>query len=291
MSLILQPQVAFPIVRQIANHTDSTTYYVRAVVRNANGTTIDTVNLASQGGQRYQTSWQVPADPTGQGIYLSIVTSVYTDSGYTTKSENYGDEETTYLVFDRVLSSSRGGVGRGAGIDSGTVRRIIREELEKAKPEEVEEEEPEEPEDEVEEPKEPMRWDEILSGQQEIKKALADIPKQHVDITPILNDVKKVIQAVNDKEITPPTDITPILNKIDDVEEINSLSRQEAEKLLADLAQVITVQIPKKITEVLKSATFKLEPTTAKMDVEEKDEDANENKSKLFKFDINQLAQ
>ncbi len=52
MSVILQPQSSFPIVRQIANHLDSTVYYVRAVVRNADGDIIDTVNLASQGSQR-----------------------------------------------------------------------------------------------------------------------------------------------------------------------------------------------------------------------------------------------
>lgn len=134
MSVILQPQVAFPIVRQISNHLDSDTYYVRAIVRNASGVTIDSVNLTGQGGQRFQTSWQVPVDSSGQGSYISIVTSVYTDSGYTTKSPNYGDEETTYLIFDRVMPAMRGG---GSKVDYSSIRKIVQEEIEKAKPEKI----------------------------------------------------------------------------------------------------------------------------------------------------------
>lgn len=88
MSVILQPQSSFPIVRQIANHLDATVYYVRAVVRDADGTTIATVDLASKGSQRYQTRYRVPVDSSGQGAYISIITSVYTDAGYTTKSPN-----------------------------------------------------------------------------------------------------------------------------------------------------------------------------------------------------------
>ncbi len=87
MSLVLQPQKSFTVVRQIANHLDSATYYVRAVIRNAyTDELIETLDLTSRGSQRFSKNWQVPADPSGEGFYISIVTSVYTDSGYTTKS-------------------------------------------------------------------------------------------------------------------------------------------------------------------------------------------------------------
>lgn len=174
MSVILQPASAFPLVRQIGNHTDATTYYVRAVIRNAAGDIIDTVNLASQGNQRYQTSWRVPADTSGQGAYISVVTSVYTDSGYTSKSENYGDEETTFLIFDRVMPAMRG--GSGGGIDSRTLRRVISEELAKLPT-------PEKPE-RVELPE--MRFDEALSAIGEATKAIRSLPQERTDLSGVL---------------------------------------------------------------------------------------------------------
>src|SRR5947209_2026571 len=112
MSLILHPQNSFTVVRQIANHLDTDTNYVRAVIRNAyTDAIIDTLDLTDKGSQRFSKNWQVPADPSGQGFYISIVTSVYTDSGYTTKNPNYGDEENTYLVQDRVPLARHGGGG------------------------------------------------------------------------------------------------------------------------------------------------------------------------------------
>lgn len=92
----------FAFVRQIADHTDATTYYVRVVIRNAyTDAIIDTLDLDSKGSQRYSKTWKVPEDPSGQGFYISAVSSVYTDSDHTTKSSDYGDEENTYLVIDR----------------------------------------------------------------------------------------------------------------------------------------------------------------------------------------------
>src|SRR3954451_7251835 len=97
----LKPQQWFTVVRQIANHLDADTNYVRAVIRNAyTDAIVATLDLDNKGGQRFTKNWRVPADPSGQGFYVSIVTSVYTDAGYTTKNENYGDEENTYFVSD-----------------------------------------------------------------------------------------------------------------------------------------------------------------------------------------------
>ena len=93
----LAPNTTFAIVRQIEDHTDSATYYVQAVIRNAQtDALIATVNLTDQGSRRFSKNWQVTADASGQGFYISILTSVYTNSGYTTKSQNYGDKMETY---------------------------------------------------------------------------------------------------------------------------------------------------------------------------------------------------
>jgi hypothetical protein len=212
MSVILQPQSSFPIVRQISNHLDATVYYVRAVVRNADGDTIDTVNLTSQGSQRYQSRYRVPVDSSGQGAYISIVTSVYTDSGYTTKSDNYGDEENTYLVFDRV-SGSRGGGSGGGNIDIGTIRRVVAEELEKALPEEVEDE-PEEVEIEKPDTTTP-KLDQLTKDIASLQTAIAKIPTDTLDLSDIKQAMETIYGAVEDKEVTPPTDLTPTLEAID----------------------------------------------------------------------------
>ena len=87
----LTPQKIFTIVRGLENHIDTATYYVQAVIRNSRtNAIIDTINLTDRDGYRFSKEWQVPADPSGEGLVIDIVTSIYTDSGYTTKSENYG---------------------------------------------------------------------------------------------------------------------------------------------------------------------------------------------------------
>lgn len=246
MSVILQPQTAFPLVRQIANHLDATTYYVRAVVRDAAGQTIDTVALASQGSQRYQTSWQVPADPSGQGRYISVVTSVYTDSGYTTKSDNYGDEETTYLIFDRVMPAMRGG-GSG-GIDSRTLRRVIAEELDKRAPEPIQF--PKQPE---------MRWGEVLTAIREATEAIRAIPTDKVDLSGVLRSIEALAAKIDAKEVTPETDLTPVLEAIKDAQK--SIGEGFAD--LATIYQSAERDLLEKVGTTIEGAMDSLELTIA----------------------------
>ena len=260
MSVILQPQVEFPIVRQIGNHLDSTTYYVRAVVRNAAGATIDTVDLDAKGDQRYQTSWRVPADPSGQGAYISIVTSVYTDAGYTTKSPDYSDEENTYLIFDRVMPAMRG----GGGIDARTVRRIMQEELGKLpEPEKIEFPEIEIPE---------VRFDSVLSAIADLRVSLAPKPQTPVNLTPVIQAIDRLMDAIERKEVTPPTDISPLLERLSTMDENDDLTRQELVIILNQLEDRIAKELPDKIATMLKDTTFNIAPLFAKPDKKEKEE-------------------
>lgn len=212
MSVILQPQVDFGLTRQLSNHLDVATYYVQAKVYDVDGVLIDTTNLTDKGGQRFSRRWRVPVDRSGQGAYISIVTSVYTDSGYTTKSDNYGDEENTYLVFDRV-SGSRGGGSGGGNIDIGTIRRVVAEELEKALPEEVEDE-PEEVEIEKPDTTTP-KLDQLTKDIASLQTAIAKIPTDTLDLSDIKQAMETIYGAVEDKEVTPATDLTPTLEAID----------------------------------------------------------------------------
>ncbi len=212
MSVILQPQVDFGLTRQLSNHLDVATYYVQAKVYDVDGVLIDTTNLTDKGGQRFSRRWRVPVDRSGQGAYISIITSVYTDSGYTTKSDNYGDEENTYLVFDRVLGARGGGSG-GGNLDIGTIRRVVAEELEKALPEEVEDE-PEEVEIEKPDTTTP-KLDQLTKDIASLQTAIAKIPTDTLDLSDIKQAMETIYGAVEDKEVTPPTDLTPTLQAID----------------------------------------------------------------------------
>lgn len=204
----------FTVVRQIADHTDVTTYYVRAVIRNAyTDEIIETLNLTDKTGQRFKKDWRVPADPSGEGFYISIVTSVYTDSGYTTKSSAYGDEENTYLVIDKPRNT--GGSGGTGSLARRDIRDIISEELEKV----VEKIKPKEKkETKIEFPKFPKipkdRTDEVL-------KAIKAIPKpekqKEVDFKPVMQSLEEVKKNIADKDVTPETDLNPVIEKIESV--------------------------------------------------------------------------
>jgi len=203
--MILRPQRNFTVVRQIANHTDTDTYYVRAVIRNTyTDAIIETLDLTNRGSQRFSKNWQVPADPSGQGLEISIVTSVYTDSGYTTKSENYGDEENSYLIEDKEVNGRSGGyVGAGGGPDARTIRRIIQEELDKVKPEPIEIPKPKEYE---------MRWDDILNAVKEIKSSVNNVANKKPDYSVLIDAMKELYSAIEKREVTPATDVSPMMN-------------------------------------------------------------------------------
>lgn len=257
MSLILHPQNSFTVVRQIANHTDTGTYYVRAVIRNAyTDEILETLDLTDRGSQRFSKNWRVPPDTSGQGFYVSIVSSVYTDSGYTTKSDNYGDEENTYLVQARVP------LGRGAGggnLDAATIRRIVSEELDKRP-------HPDMPE--IPEPKEPreyeMRWEEIL-------EAIRNIPKpEPTDLSPVLTQLREVVSEIQNKEVTPETDLTPILSQIKEATQHLGLMVETRDNAITErVVEVLKQHFHSILKSVVNETTFSIAPTTAKMNAPE----------------------
>lgn len=122
----LQPQEIFTVVRQLHDWSDTDTNYVQAVIRNARtDELLATLNLTDKGSRRFSKTWQVKADPSGLGFYITITTTVFTDSGYTTKNSNYGEEMNTYLVDER--KRNLGGSG-GNDVDYKKIRDIFKEE-------------------------------------------------------------------------------------------------------------------------------------------------------------------
>lgn len=98
----IEPRSYFTLFRGLENHLDSSTYYVQAVIRDGlTAALLDTVQLTDNGNREFSQQWQAPADPNGTGRYITVTYSVYTDSGYTTKSENYGDKYEEHEIRHR----------------------------------------------------------------------------------------------------------------------------------------------------------------------------------------------
>lgn len=113
----IRPQETFPIVYTLSDPSDTNTYYVRAVIRNSvSGAVINInglayVNLTDLGSRRFAKSIQAPDDSSGQGFWIDVTVSVYTDAGYTTKSSAYQEENNKYLVEQRWNTALGGGGG------------------------------------------------------------------------------------------------------------------------------------------------------------------------------------
>lgn len=245
----LQPLDHFTIVRQLNNPFLTDTYYVQAVIRNAyTDVIIDTLNLTDKTGQRFKKDWTVVADPVGLGFYISIVTSVYTDSGYTTKSTDYGDEENTYLVAQR--NSNTG--GGGGGVSMRDVREVIREEIGKI-------EFPKFPA--IPTPKEyEMRWEEVLGVLSDIKQNIKDKPEAKEDYSPILSKIEEasngILDEIRNKEVTPATDISPILDKLAEDKDTGEMNHDEMKGLLDDMQNTILDEMPALVKTVLDKTSF-----------------------------------
>lgn len=271
MSVQLFPQQTFTVVRQLAhNPSESGTHYVQAVVRNAfTDEIVETLQLTHQGGYRYSKSFRVPADTSGLGFYISIVTSVYSDSGYTTKSEIWGDEENTYLVLDH--TKTQGGGYRGyTGPDMSDIRRIFREEIAKL---------PETPAPVVNIPEpEKMRWDEVIGALAEIRQAI--VPQEPTDLTPVLQAISRAEQAIISKEVTPEADLSPVLGKLDEIAQKTDSHKEElsgkSDEAYIKLGEML-MAIPKEVKDIMENVEFKVSgslKTTEDAEEDDKEEEA-----------------
>lgn len=221
----LNPREAFTIFRGISKTNDSNTYYVQAVIKDARtNTTIDTVNLTDLGNRQFSKEWTVPADPSGQGFWIVIITTVYTDSGYTTKSTVYGEQFDNYLVFDRKNPWLGGGGGNGGGdVDYKKIGKMIDEAISKIKIPSPQ-------------PQKDIDLSELIAYLSLIKSSVENIkiPEQkETDLSPILSEIKNSISSIKFPEQKEP-DFTPILktlitfnNKLESISEKSSITYTE----------------------------------------------------------------
>jgi hypothetical protein len=127
---LISPGENFDVFYYLRNHTDSTTYYVRAKIYDVrSGDVLQTINLTQSPNNThlYAKTVQAPPDAPGYGRNIVAIATVYTDSGYTTKSTDYEEQEQYFLV--RALPPLLGG---GGGIDYREIRDMMREEIGKA---------------------------------------------------------------------------------------------------------------------------------------------------------------
>jgi hypothetical protein len=126
----INPTEKFTVVRQLDDPYDAGVYYVKAIIRDAvTDALLATLELEDKGNQRFTDIWEAVSDISGLGRWISIETTVYTDAGYTVKSERYGIDTREHLVQQRYNPSISGHGGGGADIDYKKISRLIEEGL------------------------------------------------------------------------------------------------------------------------------------------------------------------
>ena len=282
----LHPGENFTPFRILGDHTDPTTYYVRAVIRNAKtAALIETLDLTDNGSGDFTGTFQVPQDTSGQGFYLKVATSVYTDSEYTTKSSNHADEGETYLVQDRLRRF--GGGGGGVDVDYDKIKKIVAKEVKKHEAKY----------------KEGIgkRYDNLATGisnvlnslteaQTKILNAMPPEPES-TDLEPVLSGLEEIVQTIDTLPVPESVDLSGIeriqksLKLIkNDVEKRERVIVKTIDDHVSGLVKVVS-ELKKEMRQMPKKISFNIQPIE-KTD-EEQTEEEQQGKKGLFSNLIN----
>src|SRR5436190_3388397 len=196
----ISPAENFDIYFFVRNPNDSTTYYIRAVVYDVRtGEVLLTTNLdqTATNPRIFTKTVQAPADPVGIGRNIVAIASVYTDSGYTTKSTDYEEQEQYYLI--RPVSPLT--LGGGGGVDYRTLREIVQEEVQKGisripKPT----------------PAPDMPFDAIFGTLGALQREINRIPKELFDGSSIVAKLAAIQNQI--AELPEKTDLSPVLTQL-----------------------------------------------------------------------------
>lgn len=122
----LSPNSTIPVSYSTTIPGDTTLYYVQAVLRDTQSSTIlQTLNLknVSSVPNRYTGNFNPVSDPSGLGRPVDITISVYTDSGYTTLSNNYQIVQYNYVILQPWIQNL--GMGGGLNIDYEKLQKMF----------------------------------------------------------------------------------------------------------------------------------------------------------------------
>ncbi len=183
----MSPAESFDVFYFIRNHTDGTTYYVRAVVYDVRtGEVITTVNLeqSATNARLFIKTLQAPPDPVGMGRNIVAIATVYTDSSYTTKSQ------------EAMLPSG----GGGGGVDWTVMRDLINDVLDKR----------------LKDPEGPrkisdMPFDGLFETLGTFGEQIDKLPKDGVDLKPVMTAFSEVMSAIAAIEKPEKVDLAPLM--------------------------------------------------------------------------------
>lgn len=254
-AITLNPAETFTINRILKDHTDSTTYYVQAIVYNADTrAVINTLNLTDNGSRWFSKAYKVPYDNVySTGKRIVIVTSVFTDSGYTTKSQNHGDEPCEYLIAQRWNPASYIGGNSEAKntFDEGKFKEILKTEVTALlKP--LLELEPLIP------PEEPEPLDVAVLVADITRSVAAELSSrlERPDLSPVLSQLallKSEVEKLPHKE----TNLTPIAERLDRVKnELASVEMRNAGTLEQVIVPLLEKILAPLIAENKKISSF-----------------------------------
>jgi hypothetical protein len=283
----LIPSQPYTLSYFITDHTDNNTYYVRAVVYDAQtGEILDTQNLTRQttNTRLFSKTTQAPGDSSGHGRRIVVVATAYTDSGYTTKSDLYQEQSENYIVIKAGAGLTLGG---GGGIDYYIVREIFTEEiaklikvLEKIISSILA----------IEElikliPTDRYKLEPLIQSMVELKTLVSQIPLDNsIDLTEVITGLNNTLQAITDKPVTEKTDLTELIDAIEDIkEEINNNHSESVTNIgqhMADLHTILPNLIENQSSKAISKQKFKFT-------VDQEDEKEVEKPKK--KFDISKL--
>lgn len=125
----VSPGEAYDVFYFLRNHTDAGTYYIQGKTYDVKtGEVLDTFALAQSAtnSRLFLATRQAPPDPVGYGRSIVTIATVYTDSGFTAKSENYEEQEQYFLVKGAPLFAGGGGT-----IDITALAEAVAEHLKK----------------------------------------------------------------------------------------------------------------------------------------------------------------
>lgn len=251
----ISPSEPFDVFYFLRNHTDGAAYYIRAVIYDVRtGDVLATSNLSQSptNSRLFSATLQAPPDPVGIGRNIVAIATVYTDAGYTTKSENYEEQEQYFLVRDVPLM-----LGGGGGVDYRIVRDIVSEEMEKLKatlPKAVQAED--------------MPFQAVFGAIGALQAGINAIPKETLDLEPLragLDDVRTAIEGLPKPE---KTSLAPVLTAIaglsTKVAAIDGQTRRSSAAILTAIQAEITTlseQVLQRVEAGLKEMMGKQELT------------------------------
>lgn len=232
----LIPSQIFTLVYQLGNPGDVNTYFVQAIVRYAQtGAIISTINLVNQGNQRFTGTFTVPADVSGNGYYLDITYTVYTDAMYSVLSQMYPIQNAVGQVLQQITPGI--GFGGGDGISEVELRRIFELYMGKSEKPKSSKEMAAESSD---------RFD-----KEEMYERIESVRGEPVDISPILSGLEKIgghIKSIKIPEYPKQekTDLSPVLRMIHIVaERLASVEKISSAAHVESLAQRLEKMIEK----------------------------------------------